>query len=391
MAIVAEDQLRVLVVGAGPAGLTLAAKLVQQPGRHVEIVERADELADVGYAIGLQPLGGNVLHGLGIHSKITAQSEELKQFELYDRNFNYKLDMDMAKVNAESGASYMMKRTLVVQTLAELLPDACIRFGERVAHIEDQGARKVKVQFQSGVESEYDVVVACDGISSKTRSLMFPADTPAEFETGWTAWTWYTKRPEDLPATNAREYWGNGILVGIYVHHPEECMVVMVLPARYDTQERALERANELVPQEKLDTDPVLRAVLSVPEGKLYPWQMRDIRAPRWHAGRLALCGDSACAFLPTAGVGASNAIRAAASLADELSRVNADLVHVGLEVYEKRCRERVEANQQASRNLARACFVESSAINLFRDALFTFLDPAVFVEEIAVSVRSVM
>ena len=40
----------------------------------------------------------------------------------------------------------------------------------------------------------------------------------------------------------------------------------------------------------------------------LFPWPMFDIRAPEWYSGRMALCGDSGVAFLPTAGVGASNA-----------------------------------------------------------------------------------
>ncbi len=72
--------------------------------------------------------------------------------------------------------------------------------------------------------------------------------------------------------------------------------------------------------------------------------------------------------FLPTAGVGASNAMRAAAALADELSRADSGTSPLALELYEKRCRSVVEDNQSESRRLARAMFVSRSPLVWVRD-----------------------
>ena len=52
-----------------------------------------------------------------------------------------------------------------------------------------------------------------------------------------------------------------------------------------------------------------------------HPWPMTDRRRQRWFDHRVALRGDAAVVFVPTAGVGASVAMRATAGLADELSR----------------------------------------------------------------------
>ena len=52
---------------------------------------------------------------------------------------------------------------------------------------------------------------------------------------------------------------------------------------------------------------------------------MTDFRAKVWSRGRTVLLGDAAAAFLPTADVGASAAMDAAAPLSDELSRASND------------------------------------------------------------------
>ncbi|HUZ34735.1 MAG TPA: hypothetical protein VMV17_00235 [Streptosporangiaceae bacterium] len=96
---------------------------------------------------------------------------------------------------------------------------------------------------------------------------------------------------------------------------------------------------------------------------------MSDIRSARWVSGRIALCGDSAAGFLPTAGVGASSALRAA-GLADELSRADAVSVPLALELYEKRCRRIIERHQADSRHLARVMFVRHPATAWARDQL---------------------
>jgi FAD-dependent urate hydroxylase len=97
---------------------------------------------------------------------------------------------------------------------------------------------------------------------------------------------------------------------------------------------------------------------------------MSDIRASRWVQGRVALCGDAAAGFLPAAGVGASNATRAAAGLADELSRADAITAPLALQLYQKRCRAVIQRNQTESRRLARAMFVRNPLLASARDRI---------------------
>jgi 2-polyprenyl-6-methoxyphenol hydroxylase-like FAD-dependent oxidoreductase len=119
-----------------------------------------------------------------------------------------------------------------------------------------------------------------------------------------------------------------------------------------------------------------------------YPWPMVDVRAPAWSRGRVALCGDAAVAFLPTAGVGASNALRTAAALADELSRADAARVPLALDLWEQRCRRLVEHNQDDSRAAGRYCFVESRPLGWARDQLVRYYPVRRMIAQIVASMR---
>jgi FAD-dependent urate hydroxylase len=68
--------------------------------------------------------------------------------------------------------------------------------------------------------------------------------------------------------------------------------------------------------------------------------------------------------------VGASNALRAASALADELSRADAGLIPTALDLYVKRCLKIVWGNRDDSRLAARYMFVESRLVGWGRDEI---------------------
>ena len=68
--------MRVLIVGAGIAGLTLSA-LLHQKGIRPRLVDRASDFAAAGYMLALFPMGNRVLHGLGAFDAFLARSEPM--------------------------------------------------------------------------------------------------------------------------------------------------------------------------------------------------------------------------------------------------------------------------------------------------------------------------
>ena len=314
------------------------------------VVERSTS-AGAGYAIGLYPLGSCVLHGLGAYEQLVQQALTVERYELAGASGRVLQALDMSILTGAVGPMLMISRSGLVRLLEACCPTADIRRGVTVASLV-QHADTVEVAFDDGTSAEFDVVVLCDGIESSTREQVFgPA---SGFDSGWVLWTWWAKAERFEPEV-VREWWGAGSFFGAYPA-PGRVMCAAGGPAaalRGDDVRSVLQR--HLSPL--IERSPGVGAALDDVDSA-YPWAMRDVRAERWVDRRVALCGDSAVGFLPTAGVGASNAMRAAAGLADELSRADATTVPLAFELYEKRCRSVIERNQTDSRRLARVMFV---------------------------------
>jgi 2-polyprenyl-6-methoxyphenol hydroxylase-like FAD-dependent oxidoreductase len=367
-----DVRVRVLIVGAGVAGLTVAARLAQQ-GREPVVVERSEGVGQ-GYALGLYPLGSCVLHGINAYDELIAAGHAVETYVLADGAGRRLLTMGMQVLTDGVGPTVMVSRA----DLLELLERAAavpVRRGTTVRDLE-QDSQGVDVTFGDGGTDRFDLVVACDGIGSQTRGRIF-GPQPG-FDAGWVLWTWWVDSDLFDPAA-FREFWGRGWFLGVYPCSDQTMCAAGGPTSHFATRGipdapgngaavAALLR-ERLQPLAGVDAS-VAGAIDGLEASCAYAWPMRDVRSRHWSAGRIALCGDAAVAFLPTAGVGASNALRAAAALADELSRSDGSSIPLGLELYEKRCRSVVERNQTDSRRLARLMFVRSKPIGWARDHL---------------------
>src|SRR6478752_6491934 len=68
------DEIDVLIVGSGPAGMLLAAQLSQYPGVVTRIVERRDGRLVLGQADGIQPRSVETFQLFGFAERITAEA-----------------------------------------------------------------------------------------------------------------------------------------------------------------------------------------------------------------------------------------------------------------------------------------------------------------------------
>ena len=244
------------------------------------------------------------------------------------------------------------------------------RFGVSAVTIE-QTDREVQVGFSDGTSGAYDLMVAADGLGSRTRDRLL-GEQPG-FDSGWGGWVWWADAALVAPRTFC-EYWGAGRFLGaypttrglgIFAGGPAEGGFDAAGPGRRDRLRAHLAGMGERV-------DAILDA-LPGDDADLFFWRLRDVRAASWRIGRVVLLGDAAAGFLPTAGIGASMAMESAAVLADELTRADAATVGHALDFFVARRRERVESIQDDSRKLARMVFVESRTIAAIRNVLTRF------------------
>lgn len=356
--------MKILIAGAGIGGMALAA-LLRQRGIEASLIDKAPGFGHAGYMIALYPIGSRVLHGLGLFDEFVARSSEFRYYEVNNGHGELLHRFDMSAISNRFGYTGQILRKDLLEILHSAAADVPLRMGTSLTELR-QKYNQVYVTLSDGSEEVYDAVIGADGIHSQTRRLLF--GNQPDRETGWGLWVWWADL-RDYPRDTVREYWGRGRLVGIYPT-PTRIGAVAAAP-RELIEQNAIEGDGEKIREIFSGMEGGAEQVISTfPESteNLFFWDLSDFRSETWIQGRVALLGDAACAFLPTAGVGASMALESAAVMADELTRTNAQFLPNALNLYEQRRKKRAEAAQDDSRKLAAWMTTNSSALAWTRD-----------------------
>jgi 2-polyprenyl-6-methoxyphenol hydroxylase-like FAD-dependent oxidoreductase len=358
--------MRILIVGAGIGGMTLAA-LLERQGIRPTLVERAPDFEHAGYMLGLWPLGYRVLHGLSLYEPFAARSIEGRHYEVRNDQGGLVKHWSVGRIAERFGPPLSCTRPQLVGLLHSGLGDLDLRFSTALETL-SPGKDEVEASFSDGTGGTFDLVVGADGIHSRVRELTF-GEQPY-FHTGWGGWVWWTDLAS-VPAQTFVEYWGARRFIGAY---PTAAGAGIFAGAPIDgdferpgpgRRQRAQARFAGMG-----DTVDGWLDAMPGDEDSLFFWSLSDVRSAEWARDRVALLGDAAAAFLPSAGIGASMAMESAAVLADELSRTDDRFVGHALSLYVKRRRRRVERIQDDSRRLARTMFVKSAALARLRDMM---------------------
>lgn len=365
---VADDPVRVLIVGAGVAGTSLGG-LLRRDGLHPVLLERGSPDADQGYMLALMPLVDPVIDTLGVRDAYRARSTELSTYAMRDRHGRPLGEYSMTELLARFGDYRGIDRGSLLEVLSgDGLP---VTYGASLTSIQHHPETTLTtLEGPDGpTEAEFDLVVAADGLNSHTRELVL-GDVPGT-DTGWGGWIAWTGPGQ--PADRGEEVWGAGFLVAAY---PVNGDTGVIVGGPRDATRVGPERFVEQVRSRLKHSDGVIGAALDAvaTEQDPYYWALRDRRSPRWSEGRVVLLGDAAAGFLPTAGIGAAMAMESAGVLADRLRGRSREEVPAVLTAYEHDQRPRVEAAQATSRTLARLMFREGHVTAALRDAVSRYV-----------------
>ncbi len=362
--------MKILIVGAGIGGMTLAA-LLDRRGARATVIERSSSSAQSGHMLGLYALGHRVLHGLGLYERFVAESVECKHYISYDHHGERISEWSLEPIAGKYGPLLSCTRPQLVELLRGGLGETEIRFGRSIQALDAAADDEVGVTFDDGRTEKFDLVVGADGMGSTVRRLAF-GDQP-RFDTGWGGWMWWA--PNDVcPPETFVEWWGAGRFLGLYP--TTRGVGVFAGAPMVDSFASPDGRRDRLLAKFAGMGEVADRVLSSMPVdgSEMFFWHLADVRSADWVQNRVVLMGDAACGFLPTAGVGASMAMESAAVLADELSRTDARYLDHALALYVKRRKRRVEAIQDDSRKLARLMFVKSAPIAAMRNYASRFM-----------------
>jgi 2-polyprenyl-6-methoxyphenol hydroxylase-like FAD-dependent oxidoreductase len=329
-----ENARDVLIIGGGVTGLTLALSL-HQAGIPCRVYEAAPELKGLGVGINLLPHAVRELTELGLAERLERHAVLTREMCFYNRfgQFVYKeprgryAGYDWPQFSIHRGDLHRVQ----VEAVRERLGEHSLVLGHRCETLE-QDAQGVTARFAGRAPARGAVAIACDGIHSAVRRLLYPDEGPPVY-TGINMWRGVTRWP---PYLSGESFVQCGWLdVGKIVVYP--------IGKEIDAQGRQLVnwtaefrsprnvqadwslngRLADFLPTfesfrfDWLDIAEMLRNAEVVLE---YPMVDRDPLA-RWTHGRVTLAGDAAHPMYPRGANGAAQGILDARTLAGCLSR----------------------------------------------------------------------
>ena len=174
--------LNVLVIGASVAGPT-AAYWLAKAGANVTVIERFPKLRTNGQNIDIRTAGVTVMRKMpGMEAAVRAKTTQLDGISFVREDGTPFASMtSTGDPNQQSLVSeYEIFRGDLAQILFDLTKDnGKIKyiFGEQVFSMQQKEDGPVTVEFANGLRTaEYDLIVACDGATSRTRAMAFGCD-----------------------------------------------------------------------------------------------------------------------------------------------------------------------------------------------------------------------
>jgi len=197
---------RVLVVGGGITGSTLALALARR-GVRVVLVEARAEWAGIGHGITIQGNALRAFRSVGVLNDVLARGVPFHQMRL--READGGLIAELSTPHTGGGdlpATLGALRSDLAGILAEAVraADVDVRLGTTVTAVDDDGAG-VTATLSDGTAERADLLVGADGIRSRTRAMLGIPETPQPVGMG--IWRVVAPRP---PEMDCAEVYYNG-------------------------------------------------------------------------------------------------------------------------------------------------------------------------------------
>ncbi|WP_045743230.1 FAD-dependent monooxygenase [Actinoplanes rectilineatus] len=321
--------LRILVVGAGTAGLA-AARGLRIAGFRPEVVEALPATTVPGAGIYLPGNAARALRLLGLDVPLRPLGDLIFRQVFLDMRGRQLFEMDVAALWAGVGESRVLSRGDLQQVLLTGVGGE-VRYDTEVTGLEIvEGA--AKVEFGTGVVGEYDLVVGADGRRSTIRSfagLGGPAVPTGQIVyravvtggpplTDWTAVLGRRSSFVAMPMGGRKLY----------------CYADETAPESPDPQD-PIDRLRDLFSGYGGPVPAILEKIEKVQVART-----DEVLLPSWSTGPVVLVGDAAHATAPTLAQGAAMSFEDGWVLGQELRNAKDDIPSA-LRAFEDRRRPR--------------------------------------------------
>jgi 2-polyprenyl-6-methoxyphenol hydroxylase-like FAD-dependent oxidoreductase len=314
---------KVLTIGGGFSGMAAAIQM-RNAGIDVDLVEIDPNWRPEGAGITVNGPTLRALETIGVFNEFTKRGFTSSGVDLFTPNGQKIGEIPTPKV---AGSDVPGGGGIMRPELGRILADATRASGVAVCvgctytAIEQTGDQ-VNVAFTDGTADTYDLVVAADGVHSKTRERFFPEVEPPQY-IGQGVWRTVLPRPAEI--VRPRMWLGGAVKVGVNPVSPAR-MYMFITEARPERTHLDPAIFPDLVTAMlKPFPDPVIQLLIPhvfAAEAAIDYRPLANLLVPApWNRGRVILIGDTVAATTPHLASGAGIGIESGIVLAEELTK----------------------------------------------------------------------
>lgn len=353
---------RVLIVGAGIAGLTLAQAMTRRR-LPFDLIEKVARPAPVGAGITLVYNALRLLDALGLGAALRERGTLFDGARIASVSGTVLQQASVSRV-------YPQAQSLGIHRaeLHEVLSRGILVEWDKALKEVQPGPQGVRVTLQGGAQTQqaqeqrhYALVLGADGLHSAVRAAAFPS--VGTRYAGYTCWRFVT---DFAFHADPVEWWGQGRRLGLTSIGRGQTYGYATLNRAAGVPDPVTGRAERLRAMFADFPEQAAPVLARVQDAEVIHHDLYELTRHCWHLGRVGLLGDAAHAMTPNMGQGAGMGMEDAVALAEAL-RVHGPTPRA-LETYSAVRRGRVQGMADASRLIGRAGQLEHPVLRGLRD-----------------------
>ncbi|MDF1758395.1 MAG: NAD(P)/FAD-dependent oxidoreductase [Legionellaceae bacterium] len=295
--------MKVIIVGAGPVGLTAGVELARR-NIQVEIIDKKEHGSILSRAVGINPLSLKILETSGVSEKLIAEGIKYHTAHFY-RNSTAWVDLDLTAASPiQYGYNYMLglpqdrTEAILSDTVTKL--GGVINFNTQLKEF-SQHSDGVIVKTNTGKTLTADYLIGADGMQSMTRDMLGIKSREIKLPEVWSI--------ADIDAKHS------GLANSVAIYLLERGKMVFIAPIG--------EHRFRLVSNtpKALDTIPVDLEITNIRREAEFKIIISQVDS--YQKGRVFLAGDAAHSHSPVGGRGMNLGIADAADLAQMIAQGN--------------------------------------------------------------------